>query len=207
MKIGLIKIIVKSLMVFSLLGLLMVIGSCKSKLTTQKVLQKNYYKVIELSLLHQRVLSDTVLTVTKPEGVTPPIKIVVYIPQILCSPCFRNYLSASNDYTKQFSSDSVQYICVMSPRPINEIQAAMDSLELPQTVVLYDKEEQYLKKNALEKYTDMFRAFLLDKNNRVVLVGDPLRSTDLQKLYTEKIRELIANGGKLPKEKSLLKKR
>jgi hypothetical protein len=207
MKIGLFKIIVKSLMVFSLLELLMLIGSCESKLTIQKVLRKNYYKVIELSSLHQRVLSDTVLTVTKPEGVTPSIKIVVYIPQQLCSPCFRNYLSASNDYTKQFSSDSVQYICVMSPRPISEIQEAMDSLELAQTLVLYDNEDQYLKKNSLEKYTDMFRAFLLDKKNRVVLVGDPLRSTDLQKLYTEKIRELITNGGELPKKKSLLKTR
>ena len=103
--------------------------------------------------------------------------------------------------------DSVQFIYVMYPRPINEIQEAMDSLELSQTLVLYDKEDQYLKKNSLEKYTDMFRAFLLDKNNRVVLVGDPLRSTDIQKLYTEKIRELIANGGELPKKKSLMKKR
>lgn len=83
----------------------------------------------------------------------------------------------------------------------------MDSLELPQTVVLYDKEDQYLKKNSLEKYADMFRVFLLDKDNRVVLVGDPLLSTNLQKLYTEKIREMIANGGKLPKKKFLLKKR
>ncbi len=53
----------------------------------------------------------------------------------------------------------------------------------------------------------MFRAFLLDKDNRVVLVGDPLRNTNLQKLYTKKIIEMIANGGELPKKRFLLKTR
>ncbi|HZK04102.1 MAG TPA: hypothetical protein VFC94_06845 [Bacteroidaceae bacterium] len=126
----------------------------------------------------------------------------------LCSPCFiTNYLSATADYTHKYPIDSVQYICVMYPRPIEEIQEAMDSLELPQTVVIYDKYDQYLKRNSLEKYTDMFRAFLLDKDNRVVFVGDPLRNTNLQKLYVEKIIEMIANGGKLPKKRYLLKMR
>lgn len=185
--------------------LLLFLG-CESKFTVQKVLRKSYGKQINLKLPMQYVFEDTTLdAISQPEP--PPIKVVVYIGGQLCAPCFRNYLSTTSDYIDEFSSDSVQYICVMYPRPIEEIQEAMDSLELPQTVVLYDKEDQYLKKNSLEKYTDMFRAFLLDKNNRVVLVGDPLRSTDLQKLYTEKIRELIANGGKLPKKNFFRKKR
>lgn len=53
----------------------------------------------------------------------------------------------------------------------------------------------------------MFRAFFLNNDNRVGFVGDTLRSTDSQKLYTEKIRGMIANGGELPKKKSLLEKR
>lgn len=185
---------------------LLVFLGCESKQTVQKVLRKSYGKQINLKLPMQYVFEDTTLDATsQPE--LPPIKVVVYIGGQLCAPCFRNYLSTTSEFIDKFSSDSVQYICVMYPRPIEEIQEAMDSLKLPQTVVLYDKGDQYLKKNSLEKYTDMFRAFLLDKNNRVVLVGDPLRSTDLRKIYTEKIREMIDNGGELPKKKSLLKKR
>lgn len=184
----------------------LVFYGCESKQTVQKVLRKSYGKQINLKLPMQYVFEDTTLdAISQPE--LPPIKVVVYISGQLCAPCLRNYLSTTSDYIDEFSSDSVQYICVMYPRPIEEIQEAMDSLELPQTVVLYDKGDQYLKKNSLEKYTDMFRAFLLDKDNQVVLVGDPLRSTDLQKLYTEKIRELIANGGKLPKKNFFRKKR
>lgn len=178
---------------------------CEPNITVQKVLQKSYGKQINLHLPMQYVFEDTTLYVMDKSEFSS-IKVLVYISGQLCAPCFTNYLSATSEFIEKFSSDSVQYICVMYPRPINEIQEAMESLELPQTVVIYDEEDQYLKKNSLEKYTDMFRAFLLDKNNRVVLVGDPLRSTELQKLYTEKIRELVANGGELPKKKSLLKK-
>ena len=196
----------KYLFLFFLFSLPLVFQGCESKQTIQKVLRKSYGKQINLNLPMEYVYEDTTLdAICQPE--LPPIKVVVYISGQLCAPCFRNYLSTTSEYVDKFSSDSVQYICVMYPCPIEEIQEAMDSLELSHTVVLYDREDQYLKKNSLEKYTDMLSSFLLDKNNRVVLVGDPLRSTDIQKLYTEKIRELIANGGELPKKKSLMKKR
>lgn len=172
----------------------------------KKVLRNSYGKQIDFSWTKQTVYADTLFD-TIDESDFTAIKVVVYVSSPLCSPCFKRYLYSSSVYINRFPMDSVQFIYVMYPRPINEIQEAMDSLELSQTLVLYDKEDQYLKKNSLEKYTDMFRAFLLDKNNRVVLVGDPLRSTDIQKIYTEKIREMIANGGELPKKKSLMKKR
>lgn len=185
---------------------LLVFFGCGSKFTVQKVLRKSYGKQINFNWPMQYVFEDTTIDVIgKPE--LSSIKVVVYINRELCAPCFSNYLSATLEFIGKFSSDSVQYVCVMYPRPIEQIQEAMDSLELSQTHIFYDTNNEFLKKNSLEKYTDMFRAFLLDKDNQVVLVGDPLRSTDLQKLYTENIRELIANGGKLPKKESLLKKR
>ena len=196
----------KKNILFSILFFSFLIYSCDSKLSVQKVLRNSYGKQINFNLPNQYIFEDTIFDATSQPELSP-IKVVSYINGQLCAPCFANYLSATTKFINKFSSDSVQYICVMYPRPINEIQEAMDSLELPKTVVIYDEEDQYLKKNSLEKYNDMFRVFLLDKENRVVLVGDPLLSTNLQKLYTEKIREMIANGGKLPKKKFLLKKR
>lgn len=195
----------KKLFLFFLLSLSLVFQGCESKQTIQKVLRSNYGKQIDFSWQMQYVYEDTTTDVmVRPELV--PIKVLVYVSRQLCTPCFGNYLSATTEFINKFSSDSVQYICVMYPRPIKEIQEAMDSLELPHTLVIYDKEDLYLKKNSLEKYTDMFRTFLLDKNDRVVLVGDPLRNAEIQKLYNEKIRELIDNGGELPQKKFLWKK-
>ncbi len=191
---------------FTIFISLFVLVNCESRLTVQRVIQKSYGKQIDFNLPMQYVLEDTTLDVKgKPE--LPPIKVVVYINEQLCVPCFGNYLSAATKFISNFSSDSVQYICVMYPRPVEDIQEVMDSIKLSKTHIFYDKNNEYLKKNSLEAYTDMFQAFLLDKYNRVVLVGDPLRSTDLQKLYTEKIREMIANGGEFPKTKSILKKK
>lgn len=195
----------KQFLVLTLLCLSMVFLGCESKLTVKKVIRRYYGKQVDFNWPMQYVYEDTLLDSIDAFEFSS-IKVVVYVSRQLCVPCFSNYLSATKEYTHKLKSDSVQYICVMYPRPIEEIHDAMDSLELPQTLVIYDKEDQYLKKNSLEKYTDMFRTFLLDKNDRVVLVGDPLRSTKLQKLYTEKIQELIDNGGELPKKTFLRKK-
>jgi hypothetical protein len=43
-----------------------------------------------------------------------------------------------------------------------------------------------------------FHTFLLDKNGKVVVVGDPVNNPDLWELYKKTIAELIANGGTLP---------
>lgn len=195
----------KKFLVLTLLCLSMTFLGCESNLTVKKVLRRNYGKQIDFNWPMQYVYEDTILDSMDVFEFTS-VKVVVYVSRQLCVPCFGKYLSATKEYTNKLKSDSVQYICVMYPRPIEEIYDAMDSLELTQTFLIYDKEDQYLKKNSLEKYTDMFRTFLLDKNNRVVLVGDPLRSTKLQKLYTEKIQELIDNGGELPKKTFLRKK-
>ena len=84
---------------------------------------------------------------------------MTYIDQYECVPCVNKFFRATNLYLSKFPSDSIQYVCVMYPRPIEEIKQAMDSLDLPQTLVVYDKDDQYLKKNSLEKYTYNFWTF------------------------------------------------
>ncbi len=103
---------------------------CDSKQTVQNTLQSHYGKQITFNLPIQYVYEYTTLDlIGQPQ--LAPIKVVVYISSELCSPCFANYLSATTKFIKKFSSDSVQYICIMESRPIEEIQEAMNSLELP----------------------------------------------------------------------------
>jgi len=46
-----------------------------------------------------------------------------------------------------------------------------------------------------------FHVFLLDKNNRVTLIGSPLHNESLWNLYKQTIDTLLANGGVMPDEK------
>jgi len=53
--------------------------------------------------------------------------------------------------------------------------------------LFYDKESEYLTKNNIKKYDKMFQTFLLDKNDSVVLVGNPFLNKRLMNLYRQEI--------------------
>ncbi len=44
----------------------------------------------------------------------------------------------------------------------------------------------------------VFHTFLLDRENRVVLVGSPIGNAKMWDLYKSTIARLVANGGTLP---------
>ena len=82
----------------------------------------------------------------------------------------------------------------------------MKEQEYKSIIVLLDNEKHYLSNNSLEKYHNMLTCFLLDKNNRVVLVGDPLRSSRIRELYNEQIRLLLANEGMKTRNRLFVRK-
>ena len=60
--------------------------------------------------------------------------------------------------------------------------------------LIYDKEEEYLTKNNIEKYDKMFQTFLLDRDNKVILIGNPLYNKKLAELYRREISKRTNNN-------------
>ncbi|MCQ2058509.1 MAG: hypothetical protein MJY71_01600 [Bacteroidaceae bacterium] len=188
--------------------LFMLLFSCQSETwQVQKTVRKLIGKEIMWSNVQQYVYADTVLEANSAnmQSVLKPIKVITYIDSVVCSSCFANYLRGTVAFTDIVNSDSVQYICVMNSRQITAFQEAIQDVDCPRSLVVFDVSGNYLMKNGLENYTDMFRTFLLDKYNHVVLVGDPLRNNDIQDLYVKSIRSMINNDGVAIRRKSLLK--
>jgi len=52
------------------------------------------------------------------------------------------------------------------------------------------KKKQYLKSNEIPEFGE-FNSFLLNKNNRVILVGNPIYNDELMKLYKEEINKRL----------------
>ena len=66
--------------------------------------------------------------------------------------------------------------------------------------VYVDADQSFLSSNEEFPQNKVFHVFLLDKNNKVVLVGDPTFNTKLWEIYKKTIVDLIENGGVLRPE-------
>ena len=91
------------------------------------------------------------------------------------------------------NKDSVEYICVLQPRSIEKIQELLRSVENTNVSLVMDMDDVFTKKNSLEEYTDVLTSFLLDENNKVLVIGDPVRSKKVRELY-KKTLSTISNG-------------
>lgn len=125
-----------------------------------------------------------------------PIKIVSYIDSLLCTPCFANYLEASSRYIDSIGSEKVAFICIMRPRSIEDIRLAIQDKKISKNIcILFDSANSFLRTNELEEFPTHLQAFLLDKEDQVVLVGDPIRVRSVRTLYSSIISEMVQNDG------------
>lgn len=142
----------------------------------------------------QTLLGDTVI-----DGVDfhAPIKIVLDVDSQLCEPCLLKYIRACCQYMEYLNNDSLMLICIIQPSLVRGLQDSLKGMDLSRVSVVLDAGNNYRKKNSLEKYNRMFSSFLLDVDNRIVLVGDPLRNNNVRHLYEEQIIVLSDNEGKI----------
>ena len=174
-------------------------SSCKMDLN--HAVRNLYGRKISLTEDMKQVLSDTVIGYV---DIDIPIKIIINADPRLCNSCFANYYDMIVQYMKYLDSDSVKCVCIMEDIHKDVVQETMKTVQSESVLVLLDSNKTYLRTNSLEEYNNMLTCFLLDKNNRVVLVGDPLRSSSVRDLYEKNIKIMLENDGFVPK-KNILK--
>ena len=164
--------------VLLLLILPLLFGECNKDLNS--AIHKLYNRKIDMSWENVYINDNEVF---ENHEFVKPIKIVVYVDTVLCLSCFGSYLEAANQYMLTQNRDSIEYICVLRPRPIEVVQNMLQNVKHSKISVVMDVDDVFLKRNSLDKYTDVLTAFMLDENNRIVVIGDPLRSNKVRDLY------------------------
>ena len=140
---------------------------------------------------------DTVLT----SFTDVPIKLVIWYDSFSCGACeaskmsmWRNMVAYADSLAQWFS-----IIYLFSPRKIDLYRVIMtlkaEEFNYP---VFIDQTADFVKQNPNLPPNPQLHSFLLDKNNRVVLVGNPLYNPSLWALYKRTIQTMIANDGLLP---------
>ncbi len=169
--------------------------SCEKKMTYEQAIKRSYGKEVSFSWNKKYVQED--ITVFESEVLQTPIKIVSYIDKSLCDPCFAKYLYGAGELMKKFPTDSVKFFCIVASRTEERLRECTKGFNSKSCIVIDDIEDSFIAVNSLERHSAFCRTFLLDANNRIILTGDVMRQSNLQKLYIERIEELIKNGGTL----------
>ena len=137
---------------------------------------------------------DTVLN----DFANVPIKLIVWHDSLLCGSCEISKMSAWNETIKYADSLAQWFrlIYLFTPKKGEYRRLIMalkaDRFDYP---VFIDHNATFIKQNLNLPKNRQLHSFLLDKNNKVVLVGSPLYNFSLWELYKRTINELIENDG------------
>ena len=139
---------------------------------------------------------DTIIT-----GFTQvPIKLVIWYDSLSCSSCEVSQMYMWNNITAHAESlaEWFSIIFLFTPKmeelPKLSLTLQSDEFNYP---LFIDRNANFFKQNNLPKNRHL-HCFLLDRDNRVVMVGNPLFNTNLWELYKSTIQKMIINDGVFP---------
>lgn len=124
---------------------------------------------------------------------TPTYKILMYVDSTGCTGC-RLQLSQWSKFITEVDSltnGETPFLFFLSPKSIKDARYTLrkDDFTYP---VCIDIQNQLNKVNNFPAH-DMFQTFLLDKDNKVVVIGNPIHNRAIRSLY---IKELTGKEGK-----------
>ncbi|MDR2586137.1 MAG: hypothetical protein LBC84_07980 [Prevotellaceae bacterium] len=117
-----------------------------------------------------------------------PLKIVTYIDKNSCSECALRILLHWNSLLQELSDVSVGFIPVIYPNDISELVDVLQTMQID-FPLLYDTENVFLKMNKLNRTLAVNRTFLLDSNNKIIVIGEPLASERLWMVYKNALKK------------------
>ena len=163
-----------------------------NQIETQKrkqAVKHNYNKVVDFSWNRLQFLPDTVIA----NGVIThkPIEIVSQIDRTLCVECLRKYLFFAEKYVASYKSDSICFIAIITADEQKEIGSLISDIDTSKVKVLYDVDGRYLKGSNIREIEGVWNVFLLNSEQRIVLMGDPLTQEKMQPLYKKEITRLL----------------
>ena len=123
-------------------------------------------------------------------NLTKQLKIVTYLDKNSCSECALNILKHWEMFLQEVSDYPIAFVPVVYPNDTTDLKNALKALQID-FLLFYDKENKFLKMNKMEKTLARNRSFLLNADNKIIVIGEPLASEELWQVYKNAIKRLI----------------
>lgn len=119
-------------------------------------------------------------------------KLIVYTDSLECNVCAIKKLYDWNDYIKMSSNFNgkfvIRFIITVPTRKFEEVKKAYLFSNV-QSPIYIDSTGIFMKHNPELPSEHIFHTFLLDKNDSIVLVGNPLNNSSIEDLFMNMLEE------------------
>lgn len=119
-------------------------------------------------------------------------KMVVYVDTTNCSSCALKHMFVWNDFLKYSDEhdDILDFVFIIEARP-GEGKSLKDIMYMTMLKhpIYIDNNRMFIRKNPSIPRETMFHTMLLDKNNNVILVGNPCKNEKIEKKLMQIINE------------------
>lgn len=124
------------------------------------------------------------------------LKLVVFSDSAECNLCAINKMYEWNDYitlsSKSKGKFSVYFIISCTAQSLPDVKAAFYNSGL-HTSIYIDIHNSFYRLNPEFPSERMFHTFLLDENNHIILVGNPLHNSNVKVLLTDILEDRIGD--------------
>lgn len=179
----------KKSLIFLLLGILLLLNpACDSQRQEMEQLVKAWYgKTIFFP-------EEAVFTVYGKDTVEAPdmnteYKVLMYVDSIGCPRCKMKIYAWTllSQELDSASEGAISYFIYVHPKEISQFGNMLRSAEFDKPICI-DTTDMIQRLNNLPKEM-LFQTFLLDRNNQVVVIGNPVYSASVRQLYKDVVRK------------------
>lgn len=114
-------------------------------------------------------------------------KLVVYIDSLSCSTCFLNNMMTYYDINDSLINNGGHLIVILNPKreKVNEIRERVIMDKYPFYCII-DGNNEFLTNNDIPN-NNLLHTFMLDKNGKIIIVGDPTRNSKIKELFIKQL--------------------
>lgn len=155
---------------------------------------------VQIKRMYQKQISLDVISDIDSLGKVP--KVIVYHDSNQCSTCQLGHISDWDEIIWHLDSlrpaIPVYFIITPPQKRTKEIIQYLHNLKLQRYHITIDSLNLFSKHNPVIPADNLLHTFLLDRDNRIVLIGAPLFNTKLWSIYKNITQKMNDNNGLLP---------
>ncbi|MFI3263199.1 MAG: hypothetical protein R3Y26_09895 [Rikenellaceae bacterium] len=123
------------------------------------------------------------------------LKMIVYSDSLGCTSCGINKMYLWDEFVKYADGydGRLKFYFIYSPSSkVNKTIRRAFKQSLFDYPIVIDETGEFEKKNSHLPRNHAMHAFLLDKDNKIIMVGNPLLNKDIEKLFYEQTAKLLS---------------
>lgn len=114
------------------------------------------------------------------------LKVTTYI-NADCSACLDELISWKK-IINELKTEKISFLFYVKIFDFNALELFLTNIDFPYPIIV-DKSGNFYKKNALNE-DKLYQTYLVDANNKIVLIGNPLYSEKIKELYFATIKKM-----------------